>query len=190
MTAPDPNEFLFTGNHVYVAEMYERYLDDPGSVDRSWQEFFAELGDDAKQLGIEMRGASWAPSNTGILGHADLAPLSERMSSDHETQTHMPATALIDHRVGAVKNREATLDSIRALMLIRAYRVRGHLMANLDPLGLEVPQQHSELMPGTYGFSDKDLDRHLREVKSILDPAPARNCGSRCPSPPLDMRLL
>ena len=161
MTALDPNEFLFTGNHIYVAEMYERYLDDPGSVDRSWQEFFAELGDDAKQLGMEMRGASWAPSNTGILGHADLAPLSERMSSGHEAETHMPSTALTEHRVGAVKNREATLDSIRALMLIRAYRVRGHLMANLDPLGLEVPQKHSELMPDTYGFSEKDLDREI-----------------------------
>jgi len=55
----------------------------------------------------------------------------------------------------------ATLDSIRALMLIRAYRVRGHLIANLDPLGLEGEKHHPELDPHTYGFTDADFDRPI-----------------------------
>jgi len=161
MTALDPNDFLFSGNHVYVAEMYERYLDDPGSVDNSWQQFFGELNDDAKHLNQEMRGASWAPSDSSVLGHADLAPLSEQMTRGHEPHAAMPHVVHAEQRTGAVKVREATLDSIRALMLIRAYRVRGHLMADLDPLGLEEPTEHPELMPETYGFSDKDLDREI-----------------------------
>ena len=77
--------------------------------------------------------------------------------------------------------RLATLDSIRALMLIRAYRVRGHLYANLDPLGLHKPADHPELDYKHYGFTDADLDRpifidgvlglemaSLREIMAIL----------------------
>ncbi len=55
----------------------------------------------------------------------------------------------------------STRDSIRALMLIRAYRARGHFHANLDPLGLEAPKNTEELDPRTYGFSDADLDRPI-----------------------------
>ena len=57
--------------------------------------------------------------------------------------------------------RAAATDSIRALMLIRAYRVRGHLEAKLDPLGLTEPAPHPELDPKSYGFTDADLDRPI-----------------------------
>jgi len=57
--------------------------------------------------------------------------------------------------------RRATLDSIRALMLIRAYRVRGHLEANLDPLGLKPIEPHPELDPRTYGFGEADMERPI-----------------------------
>ena len=52
-------------------------------------------------------------------------------------------------------------DSLRVLMLIRAYRVRGHLIANLDPLGIEGQKHHPELDPATYGFADSDYDRRF-----------------------------
>jgi 2-oxoglutarate dehydrogenase E1 component len=57
--------------------------------------------------------------------------------------------------------RSSTLDSIRALMLIRAYRVRGHLEAQLDPLALKIPSAHPELDPATYGFGPADMDRPI-----------------------------
>ena len=57
--------------------------------------------------------------------------------------------------------QRATRDSVRALMMIRAYRMRGHLHANLDPLGLEQRHDHGELHPATYGFEDKDYDRKI-----------------------------
>ena len=50
---------------------------------------------------------------------------------------------------------------MRALMLIRAYRMRGHLHANLDPLGLEPPRELGELDPRAYGFTDADFDRTI-----------------------------
>jgi len=57
--------------------------------------------------------------------------------------------------------RAATLDSLRAVMLIRAYRIRGHLIADLDPLSLENKPLHPELDPATYGFTDEDWDRPI-----------------------------
>ena len=46
-------------------------------------------------------------------------------------------------------------------MMIRAYRMRGHLHANLDPLGLEPQKDHEELHPATYGFPEADYDRKI-----------------------------
>lgn len=160
MTELDPTQFLYSGNQVYVAELYERYLDDPGSVDIKWQDFFSELEDDTRPVTAEKHGGTWAPSDSGVVGQADLAPLSERMTAGHHPKEDL-SQSLMAARMSGQKVREATLDSIRALMLIRAYRVRGHLLAKLDPLGIEVPTEHSELDPASYGFSEKDMDREI-----------------------------
>ena len=178
----DPTAFLYSGNQVYIAEMYERYLDDPHSVENRWQEFFADMEAEARDISAERRGASWAPSDAGVIGRGDLITLSEQMTRGHESAQpiNLTAQASVQH-TSAAKTREATLDSIRALMMIRAYRVRGHLKANLDPLGLEDPTEHPELDPQTYGFSEKDMDREVfinyvlgletatvREIVSVL----------------------
>ncbi|MCA0400772.1 MAG: 2-oxoglutarate dehydrogenase E1 component [Proteobacteria bacterium] len=55
----------------------------------------------------------------------------------------------------------AARDSVHALMMIRAYRMRGHLHANLDPLGIEAQRDHEELHPSSYGFTDADWDRKI-----------------------------
>src|SRR6056297_824293 len=57
--------------------------------------------------------------------------------------------------------RQSVVDSLRALMLIRAYRIRGHLVADLDPLGMRNKSMHPELDPKSYGFTDDDLDRPI-----------------------------
>src|SRR6185312_6344004 len=63
--------------------------------------------------------------------------------------------------VSAAEVQQATRDSIHALMLIRAYRARGHFHARLDPLGLEPQQSEAELDPGSYGFTEADFDRKI-----------------------------
>jgi 2-oxoglutarate dehydrogenase E1 component len=63
--------------------------------------------------------------------------------------------------LSAAEVQQATRDSIRALMLIRAYRARGHFHADLDPLGLEPPKNEEELDPRSYGFTDADMDRKI-----------------------------
>ncbi len=57
--------------------------------------------------------------------------------------------------------QQATRDSIHALMLIRAYRMRGHFHAKLDPLGLEPEKNEEELDPRSYGFTEADMDRRI-----------------------------
>jgi len=61
---------------------------------------------------------------------------------------------------GGMANREETEKQAHVLQLIHAYRVRGHLVADLDPLGRE-PQYHSELDPNTHGLTIWDLDREF-----------------------------
>ncbi len=160
MTALNLVDFLYSGNQVYLADMYQRFLDDPGSVDPRWQEFFGGLEGDLRELLQEKRGASWAPSRAGIVGNDDLQPMGDRMSRDAGAEAVEPPRVAAP-RMAAGRVREATLDSIRALMLIRAYRVRGHLLAKLDPLGLEARQHHPELDPATYGFQERDMDREI-----------------------------
>ena len=57
--------------------------------------------------------------------------------------------------------QQATRDSVKALMMIRAYRMRGHLHARLDPLELEPQPVQPELDPASYGFTEADLDRKI-----------------------------
>src|SRR5258708_24466871 len=57
--------------------------------------------------------------------------------------------------------RAAALDTSRAFLLIRSYRIRGHLEADLDPLGLVRWELHRELDPATYGFGEADWDRPI-----------------------------
>nr|WP_245826434.1 2-oxoglutarate dehydrogenase E1 component [Oceanibacterium hippocampi] len=144
--------FLYGANSGFIEELHGRFLKDPASVDPSWRQFFQQLGDEAITVERELRGAPWAPRNgvglddeQGILGEAA-----------------MKAAIRAEKKGVPVQNaRAAAIDTLRALMLIRSYRVRGHLMANLDPLGIEVGVDHPELDPKTYGFEEADMDREI-----------------------------
>jgi len=121
---------------VAVAELYRRYQRDPGSVDPVWQEVFRDLDDRARR---------WLESQDGTT----------RAAAAGRATTAARPTPLTDDA------RAAALDSVRALMLIRSYRVRGHLEADLDPLVLAGKQPHPELDPTSYGFGDQDWDRPI-----------------------------
>ncbi len=172
-------ESVLTGaNAPYIAELYKRYVEEPDSVDASWVSFFSDLGDDARVVLSELRGASWAPPPDGIMGNGDgPGPVAATARSQ---SLPLPAAA--------TDSREATLDSIRALMLIRTYRVRGHLIANFDPLGLEGKKYHPELDPATWGFNEADMDRPIfianvlgletATMREILEVLKQTYCGS------------
>ncbi|MGE0272882.1 MAG: 2-oxoglutarate dehydrogenase E1 component [Alphaproteobacteria bacterium] len=136
---------LTSANATFIAELYGRYLNDPRSVDASWADFFEILDDDSRTLLLDSRGASWAPRESAVIG----------------AKTNGAAAPAAKGGTSADQIHAACLDSIRARILIRSYRVRGHLEAKLDPLGLEVKQEHPELHPRTLGFTDADYDRSI-----------------------------
>jgi 2-oxoglutarate dehydrogenase E1 component len=127
-------------NAQFIAQLYAKWVTDPASVDGDFAALFAALDDEAKAVLTDASGASWAPRPVAF--EAPPAPDAKPAAPAGDT-------------------RAATLDSIRALMLIRAYRVRGHLQAQLDPLGLKQPAHHVELDPASYGFSEADMDRPI-----------------------------
>ncbi|KAA5606541.1 2-oxoglutarate dehydrogenase E1 component [Roseospira marina] len=157
-----PSSFLSGANATYIAELYERYLADPDSVDTAWRSFFAELSDGADDIRAELRGPSWNRQDRAVIGtlDPDAEPAKEALKGGAKGKgkgTAAPAEAAPSTEA----MRAHTLDSIRALMMIRAYRVRGHLEAQLDPLGLNEPEPHPELDYRSYGFTDADLDREI-----------------------------
>jgi 2-oxoglutarate dehydrogenase E1 component len=132
-------------NAQFIAQLYAKWLEAPHSVDPDFAALFAALDDEERAILTDASGATWAPRPSVFeTVSAEAAPKDMKAA---------PTTA---------ETRAATLDSIRALMFIRAYRVRGHLEAQLDPLNLKQPGKHPELDPATYGFTEPaDLDRPI-----------------------------
>ncbi len=139
----EQTSYLFGANSTFIEELYERYLEDPRSVDKEWQRFFEGLANGA---GLEpVKRPSWAEDRSAVIGQVA------------EEERHAPK----EGKLSKEAVMQAAKDSARALMLIRAYRVRGNLMADLDPLHQEEEVYHPELDPATYGFEDKDYDRAI-----------------------------
>jgi 2-oxoglutarate dehydrogenase E1 component len=152
--------FLNGGDAVYLERLLAAFEVDPASVSPDWRAFFAQMGVLPGSAGAAT-GPSWA--SAGLPGAKDdLLAGFEGYAAEPKTGPAAPAPAIRPARPPESEAlRQATRDSIRALMMIRAYRARGHLHANLDPLGLEQRSDHGELHPATYGFTDEDFDRKI-----------------------------
>ncbi|MAU97234.1 MAG: 2-oxoglutarate dehydrogenase E1 component [Fulvimarina sp.] len=158
--------FLYGGNADYIEELYAAYEEDPASVDAEWGAFFKGLGDPREDVKKNADGPSWSRDNWPIAMNGELvsaldgnwAPVEQRIETKVKEKAQGAGAALSPEAV----NR-ATRDSVRALMLIRAYRVRGHLHAKLDPLGIAKPadDDYNELSPKAYGFTEADYDRKI-----------------------------
>ena len=160
--------FLNAANAPYIEEMQAQYERNPGAVSDEWRRFFESLNEPSPSSGRDFAGASWAVPLSLLSNDneadADLASAMLGLPSAGERHIRERITARA-HQAGfdmsPALSLRATQDSIRALMLIRAYRVMGHLAADLDPLGLTERKLHRELMPETYGFMEPDLDRPI-----------------------------
>jgi 2-oxoglutarate dehydrogenase E1 component len=158
--------FLYGANSAYIEALQAQYEKDPQSVEPGWREFFEALGDDPASVVKTARGASWRKSNWPATPKGDLIsaldgdwPAAETAIADKLRARATEAGAKAAPSEDEI--RRATRDSVRSLMMIRAYRMRGHLYANLDPLGLESQRDHEELHPSTYGFQESDYDRKI-----------------------------
>ena len=189
--------FLQGANAAYIEEMREQYERNPGSVGDEWRHFFASLHEEqgASPDTGNGHGPSWARPLERIEqeGNRDLLGA---LTGDYGQAEQSVRDALhgrasrAGFELSPAASLRATQDSIRALMLIRAYRVIGHLAADLDPLGLTERKVHRELRPETYSFTEADLDRpifldyvlglemaSIREVLKILRRTYCRHIG-------------
>jgi 2-oxoglutarate dehydrogenase E1 component len=174
MTEQSPNaqfrasDFLDGGNADYIDQMAAKHAADPGSVDASWAAFFAAMNESDRVVEAAAAGPSWARADwppmpvddltAALTGEWPAAPAGDAKAAGKKivAKATEAGVSLSDAQV-----QRAVLDSIRALMIIRAYRIRGHLAADLDPLGMLNRANHPELDPKSYGFSDADMDRPI-----------------------------
>ncbi len=158
-TAFEQTSFLYGGNAQYIEQVYAKYLENPAAVDIHWRQFFAGLEDSqAKVTGPSWARKDWPLAESGELvsaldGNWPTAPAA-KPAKGGAPEARAPGLSAEDVR-------KATMDSVRALMMIRAYRMRGHLAADLDPLKLKEPSSHPELDPASYGFTESDMDRPI-----------------------------
>ncbi len=154
--------FLYGANAPYLESLQARYQSDPKSVDAEWQAFFEGLKDIPENGGPSWQRADWPPVMNGELTSA--------LDGNWRGAADAAATAVAKVKAGLAKRgveisegqvQQAARDSVRAIMMIRAYRMRGHFHANLDPLAMEAVGDEAELDPASYGFSEADLDRPI-----------------------------
>ncbi len=152
--------FLNGVNAEYIAHLYAEFHQNPMNVDESWRDFFSGLNDSEAGFLKELSGASWTPAdnakNNRNFGSAAIAP-ADGILVEAANDTNKPKKS----GASAEDIKQAALDSIRALMLIRSYRFRGHFLANLDPLGMKQIDEHPELSPEYYGFTSADYNRSI-----------------------------
>jgi 2-oxoglutarate dehydrogenase E1 component len=142
--------FLYDGNAAYIENLQARYQIDPNSVDADWRDFFHHLNDDDQDVRSLVGGPAWKPRYTAQTSNPELTAAMDGNWGRLEELVGdkiQGKAAVVGAGVSEAEVLRAARDSTRALMMIRAYRVRGHLHADLDPLGLQRPRDHEDLNP-------------------------------------------
>jgi 2-oxoglutarate dehydrogenase E1 component len=139
------------GNADFIEDLYARYVTDPSSIDASWAQYFAGLK---------------AGGSNGLGAHAFLSPGDSSASRPTPGADAAPAPDS-----GAASAKQAAVSR-----LIQVYANRGHLIANLDPLGLLQRARPYILDPAYFGLSEADMDTEFVT-------------GSRTPSIPARSKL-
>ena len=171
MTRQEKNEqfllssFLYGGNASYIEDLYARYKTDPNSIDPTWASYFGRLEDSAADVEKSADGPSWARADWPQTANGELVSALD----GNWGEIAVKAGAALGRKAAAEGTPapsvddvlQSTRDSIRAIMMIRAYRSRGHLHADLDPLKLKAEEPAPELDPASYGFSAADYGRKI-----------------------------
>jgi len=162
----EKTSFLQGVNSTFIKEMYLNYLKDPLKIPQSWMSFFDGLDEDQEIIRNEILGPSWGPKSTINFKNNILKKNLENNEKKTDDAISFPSS---DHE------KE---QSVKAIALIRAYRIRGHLIANLDPLGMMERKYLNELHPKDHGFKKEDyndkiylnnyLDRSHASINEIL----------------------
>ena len=187
MSSVNNLNFLTGANAEYIAHLYNNYLISAQNVDASWRSFFDDLNENEAALLKELHGASWTPPQN----RKDKNGFSHFMKGTHTDPDSAPPANGNGRAVPTPANTDTwaqAQDSVQAVLLIRAYRMRGHMVADLDPLGLKETEYHPELDPAQYGFTEADYDRPIllngvlnleyATLREILDILKQTYCGT------------
>jgi 2-oxoglutarate dehydrogenase E1 component len=197
----EETSFLYGGNAAFVEQLYAKYRENPAAVDAHWRNFFDAMEGSAAPHKPSWQRSDWptrpSDENTAALD-GDWTAIEAAIAAKLAASLPKGAKPVVPAAVAAApasapsvsadEIKKATLDSVRALMMIRAYRMRGHLAADLDPLKLKEPVLHPELDPATYGFSPADMDRPIfldnvlglenATIRQIVDILRRTYCGT------------
>ena len=144
----EKTSFLSKSNSAFIEQMYLRFINKDADLPESWQNYFAEIGDELNIIAKEINGPSWGPTKNKI----DIDELQKKFDQEDENSpnnTHY----FNGNKINSSGSNE---DSIKAVAMIRSYRQRGHLIAKLDPLGLLKSDYLEELHPESFGFKKDD----------------------------------
>lgn len=170
MTRQEKNEqflltsFLYGGNAAYIDQLYARYKQDPNSLEASWKSFFDKLEDAPGDVAKAASGPSWARSDWPIASNGDLVSAMDGDWGTVAVKAQDKVVAKAESKgtpASSADIMQATRDSIHAIMMIRAFRMRGHLHADLDPLNMTDRLSAPELDPSSYGFTEADYGREI-----------------------------
>ena len=147
----EKTSFLNKSNSAFIESMYLKYVKNDSDLPLSWKEYFDDLGDQKQDVLNEIIGPSWSPQRKKVFKTID----------DSKNEYEIPNGFGISNE-DYEKEKE---QSVKAIALIRAYRIRGHLIANLDPLNLMERKYLDELHPSDHGFKKEDYNKkiYLRE---------------------------
>ena len=150
--------FLSKSNSAFIEQMYLKFINRESDLPESWEKYFLEIGEEFEIIAKEINGPSWNPIKKKI--NLDLI-----QESFEEKKNSLKTT------VNKEELSEENRRSIRAVSLIRSYRQRGHLIANLDPLELRKIDYLDELHPESYGFNKADYNKKILLLySSFLNP--------------------
>ena len=144
-----------SANIVFISELYQKFLQNPASVDASWAQFFTANQDEIKSVLADYQGPSWAKRNLKVVG-------SENFDISSNVKKEEPKK---DAKSVAVQSGKDL--NIRVANLVLAYKRFGHLAASLDPLGLLAKKDVPEISPKNHGIDNDDLEKEV-ELNGIL----------------------
>ena len=188
------SSFMQGQNAEYLENLRLNFKENQNSVDSAWQAFFQSLESNASEPSESSVKPSWTRQDWPQQPNDELTnALMNEWNTDSEfaIRAGQEINAKANEANITLSNdavERAVLDSIRAIMIIRAHRIRGHLVADLDPLGLRNEKIHPELDPKSYGFKDEDLDRpifidnvlglQIASMREIVDLVRRTYCGT------------
>ena len=156
----EKTSFLQGGNSSFIQDLYLKYLKNPNNIPISWKEFFDGLAEDKEDIQKEILGPSWSPKKNHILKNEIIENERDKLESK---KTEINGTDV--SRKNYEKEKE---QSVKAIALIRAYRIRGHLIADLDPLSMMERQYLHELHPSNHGFKKEEYNKKIY-INGFLD---------------------